>query len=118
MSDPEPIRRPREAPFTLPFGIEDGRGGVHRDGTLRLPTQDDLIVVLRRADGVDNPAYLEKLLLARMLVRVGNLVLNEVTREEIIGTMVLPDVDHLNDVFRRLVGETSAGPVIEGEEHG
>src|SRR5439155_337155 len=88
------------------------RRAARRAGMLRLPTQDDLIVVLRRAEGVDNTAYLEKLLLARMLVRLGSLLLNEITREEIVGGMLLADVDHLNEVFRQLVGETRAGPVV------
>src|SRR5262245_42654837 len=115
MNETQTAPRPREASFTLPFGVPDDAGGLHRDGVMRVPTMDDLVVVLHLAEGVENPAYLAKLLLARTLVRLGDLVLNEMTREEIIGEMPLPDVECLNTTFRHLVALPKPAPAAEAE---
>jgi hypothetical protein len=106
---------PTEAEFELPFGYLDRKTGrAHRTGRLRLPTQRDLTVAIKLAGEVDNPAYLETLLLSRILLELGNLVLDDANRQEIIEAMVLPDIDHLNHVYQRLSkgsGQDSACPM-------
>jgi hypothetical protein len=88
--------------FTLPFGLEDARGRLHREGVLRLPTQKDIIAVLKVAGEIENPAYLETLLLARMLVRLGDLELTDEIRRDIVEQLVEPDIEHLSRVFEAL----------------
>jgi hypothetical protein len=96
--------------FRLPFGLVDVDGRLHRDGVLRLPTQADLTAVLKVAGEVDNPAYLETLLLARMLVRLGTLRLTDDGKREAVARLVQPDVEHLNAVYEGLARGGEACP--------
>jgi hypothetical protein len=94
---------PTRAPFVLPFGYTDENDErVHREGILRLPTQKDLIVVLKLGGEVDNPAYLEALLLSRIIVRLGDLPLSDANRQDVVEALCLPDVEYLNEVYLRL----------------
>ena len=57
--------------FTLPRGIVDDTGEVHRVGTMRLATARDEIEPLRELEVRQNSAYLTVLLLARTVTRGG-----------------------------------------------
>ena len=52
-----------EYAFTLPRGLVDSAGAVHREGTMRLATARDEIEPLRDANVRQNEAYLSVLLL-------------------------------------------------------
>ncbi len=96
--------------FRLPFGLVGPDGAVHRDGVLRLPTQRDVIHVFKVAGEVENPAHLEALLLARMLVRLGDLGLeDDDARLEAVVRLVQPDVEYLNNVYEALAASAD-GP--------
>jgi hypothetical protein len=61
-----------EIPFTLPRGLLDDEGGVHREGAMRLATARDEIEPLRDPEVRRNEAYLSVLLLSRTVMRIGD----------------------------------------------
>jgi len=88
-----------EYAFTLPRGLVDTAGTVHRDGTMRLATARDEIEPLRDANVRQNEAYLTVLLLSRVVTRIGDV--SEVTPETIEG-LYAADFDHLQRLYERL----------------
>ena len=88
-----------EYAFTLPRGLVDPAGTVHRDGTMRLATARDEIEPLRDANVRQNEAYLTVLLLSRVVTRIGEV--SEVTPETIEG-LYAADFDHLQRLYERL----------------
>ena len=53
-----------EVDFTLPLGLVDADGTLHREGTMRRATAADEILPLRDARVQGNPAYLVVILLS------------------------------------------------------
>src|ERR671939_516335 len=88
-----------EIPFTLPRGLVDDAGGVHREGTMRLATARDEIEPLRDPEVRRNEAYLSVLLLARTVTRIGDIT--EIT-PELIEDLFAADFDHLQRLYERL----------------
>jgi hypothetical protein len=124
-----------EFEFTLPRGFLDEEGTLHRDGTMRLATAADEIVLLKDPRVQRNPAYLVVLLLARVVTRLGSLdpitpktieglfasdlaflqeLYNEANDVEGDGTIAVtcPDCGHAFDVERERLGESAATPSI------
>ena len=81
-----------EYAFTLPRGLVDSAGTVHRDGVMRLATARDEIEPLRSVEVRQNEAYLTVLLLARTVLRIGEFT--EIT-PELIESLFASDFDHL-----------------------
>jgi len=88
-----------EVAFTLPVGLADAGGVVHRDGTMRLATARDELEPLRDATVRAHAAYLSVLLLARTVTRIGTIT--EITPELVEG-MFAADFDHLQRVYERV----------------
>jgi hypothetical protein len=88
-----------EIPFTLPRGLVDTAGEVHREGTMRLATARDEIEPLRDPEVRRNEAYLSVLLLARTVTRIGGVT--EITPEVIEG-LYAADFDHLQRLYERV----------------
>ena len=88
-----------EIPFTLPRGLADSEGEVHRQGTMRLATARDEIEPLRDPEVRRNEAYLSVLLLARTVTRIGDIT--EITPEVIEG-LYAADFDHLQRLYERV----------------
>jgi hypothetical protein len=88
-----------EIPFTLPRGLVDAAGGVHREGTMRLATARDEIEPLRDPEVRRNEAYLSVLLLARTVTRIGDIT--EITPELVEG-LFAADFDHLQRLYERV----------------
>jgi hypothetical protein len=88
-----------EHAFTLPRGYVDGRGTVHRSGTMRLATARDEIEPLRDPAVRQNEAYLTVLLLARVVTRIGDVT--EITPQLVEG-LFAADFDHLQRLYERL----------------
>jgi hypothetical protein len=61
-----------EFEFTLPRGYVDQNGNLHRHGIMRLATARDEIDPLRDPRVRNNEAYLVIVLLARVIVRLGD----------------------------------------------
>ncbi len=88
-----------EYAFTLPRGLVDAAGIVHREGTMRLATARDEIEPLRDAQARQNEAYLAVLLLARVVTRIGDL--QEITPDVVEG-LFAADFDHLQRLYERV----------------
>jgi hypothetical protein len=88
-----------EYAFTLPRGLVDAHGAVHRGGTMRLATARDEIEPLRDAAVRQNEAYLTVLLLARVVTRIGDVT--DVT-PDVIERLYAADFDHLQRLYERL----------------
>jgi hypothetical protein len=98
-----------EIPFTLPRGYVDPAGTVHRDGTMRLATARDEIEPLRDAEVRANGAYLSVLLLARTVVRIGDVT--DIT-PQLIEELYAVDFDHLQKLYERLNTDGEAVGVV------
>ena len=101
--------------FTLPRGIVDDSGEVHRDGTMRLATARDEIEPLRELEVRQNSAYLTVLLLARTVTRIG--AITEVT-PAVVENLYAADFDHLQRLYERLGVSDRAAAVAEAMRHG
>jgi hypothetical protein len=62
-----------EVEFELPKGYVDDAGTLHRRGVMRLATAADEILPLRDPRVQQNEAYLAVILLARVILRLGQL---------------------------------------------
>ena len=88
-----------EVSFTLPKGLVDGAGTLHREGTMRLATARDEIEPLRDPEVRQNEAYLTVLLLSRVVTRIGEVT--DVTAG-LIEELYAADFDHLQRLYERL----------------
>ncbi|GAA4982168.1 hypothetical protein GCM10023205_59480 [Yinghuangia aomiensis] len=103
---PVPAGPPRalrtEFDFELPRGYVDGRGVVHRSGTMRLATARDELVPLRDDRVRENPAYLSVVLISRVLTRLGTL---DEIHPGIVEDLFASDLAFLQDFYRRINAE-------------
>jgi hypothetical protein len=85
--------------FELPRGFVDDDGRVHRTGTMRLATGRDELVPLRDDRVRENPAYLTVVLLARVVMNIG-----EITdvHAGVIENLFATDLAFLQDMYRRI----------------
>ena len=98
-----------EYAFTLPKGLVDSEGNVHREGTMRLATARDEIEPLRSAEVRANEAYLAVLLLARTVTRIGEFT--EVS-PDLIESLFASDFDHLQRLYERINSDGEAVGVV------
>ena len=98
-----------EIEFTLPRGIVDDTGEVHRVGTMRLATARDEIEPLREVEVRQNEAYLGVLLLARTVTRLG--AITQIT-PRLIEDMYAADFDHLQRLYERINSNGEAVGVL------
>ena len=88
-----------EFPFTLPVGYVDREGNVHKNGTMRLATAMDEITPLNDMRVQANEAYLNILLLARVITKLGTLAqVNSGTIEKLFSA----DMAYLQEFYRRI----------------
>ena len=102
-----------EIPFTLPRGLDDSAGEVHREGMMRLATARDEIEPLRDPEVRRNEAYLSVLLLARTVTRIGDIT--EIT-PEVIEELFAADFDHLQRLYERVNTDGEAVGVVSCPE--
>jgi hypothetical protein len=98
-----------EIAFTLPRGYLDANGTVHREGVMRLATARDEIEPLRSAEVRDNQAYLGVLLLARTVVRIGDVT--DITPGLVEG-LFAADFDHLQRLYERVNSDDEAVGIV------
>jgi hypothetical protein len=84
--------------FTLPVGILDAEGRLHREGAMRLATARDEIAPLADARVRRNPAYLALVLLARVVTQLGTL---DVSAES-LESLPSADLAWLQALYRRV----------------
>jgi hypothetical protein len=102
-----------EIEFTLPLGLVDEEGEVHRDGTMRLATARDEIEPLGDPEVRRNHAYLSVLLLSRTVTRIGGFT--EIT-PEVIESLYAADFDHLQRIYERVNTDADAVGVVSCPE--
>jgi hypothetical protein len=88
-----------EFPFVLPRGYLDPEGNLHREGVMRLATAFDEIAPMKDPRVQTNPGYLIVILLARVIIRLGELTsLNPKLIEGLFST----DLAYLQDFYRQI----------------
>lgn len=98
-----------EHSFVLPHGYETPGGAIYREGALRLATAGDEVAVLGDPRVRANRAYGVILLLARVVIRLGDLEDERITPEVIEG-LYSSDFAHLQAVYRKANGEPDPTP--------
>jgi len=88
-----------EFPFTLPHGLVDPDGTIHRDGAMRLATAFDEIEPLKDPRVRANPGYLVIILLARVITRLGQL---DHINTRAIENLYAGDLAYLQDFYQRV----------------
>lgn len=88
-----------EFPFTLPRGLVDPDGTVHREGRMRLATAFDEIEPIKDPRVRANPAYLVIILLARVITRLEGL---EYINTKAIENLYPADLAYLQDFYQRV----------------
>jgi hypothetical protein len=88
-----------EFTFTLPLGLVDAEGTLHKEGVMRLATAFDEIAPLKDPRVHNNPAYLLIILLSRVVTRLGTL---EQINPKVIEGLFAADLAYLQDLYRRV----------------
>lgn len=94
-----PAAQVTEFSFTLPHGLADPEGTVHREGTMRLATGLDEIEPLKDPRVRANPGYLVIILLARVITRLGGL---EHVSTHAVENLYAADLAYLQDFYQRV----------------
>ena len=102
-----------EFPFTLPRGLVDVEGNLHRDGVMRLATAYDEIAPLKDPRVQANPGYLVIILLSRVVTRLGSV---EHINPKVIEGLFAADLQHLQELYRR-VNENGHGRIAVACPH-
>lgn len=85
--------------FTLPHGLSDPDGTLHRAGTMRLATAFDEIEPMKDPRVRANPGYLVIILLARVITRIGNV---DYVSTNMIENLYAADLSFLQDFYQRI----------------
>jgi hypothetical protein len=99
-----------EVEFTLPKGYLDEHGVLHRRGVMRLATAADEILPLRDPRVQQNQAYLAVIVLARVIVKLGD-VPNIDTR--LVEGLFASDLDYLQRLYEEVNGADPAEERVE-----
>ncbi|MBD2576487.1 phage tail assembly protein [Oscillatoria sp. FACHB-1406] len=90
---------PTEFNFTLPKGLVDADGHLHRHGTMRLTTAKDELFVQRDYRAREIPGYGFLLLLSRTISRLGNLT---ALPPELLEELFTLDIAYLREFYNRI----------------
>ena len=85
--------------FTLPHGLVDSFGQVHRHGRMRLAHAMDEIESGNDPRVLNNPLYLPILLLSRVVVQIGTLPM---IPAETIQTLFAADLAYLENFYQQI----------------
>lgn len=88
-----------EVEFLLPRGYVDDEGTLHRAGVMRLATAADEILPMRDPRVQANPAYLTVIVLARVVMRLGDV---RAVTPKVIEGLFSGDLAYLQDFYRRI----------------
>ncbi len=88
-----------DASFTLPRGLVDSEGTVHRQGTMRLATAKDEMLAQKDRRVQTYPGYITLVLLSQVITRLGTL--SQITPEMLEG-LFSPDLAYLREAYNRL----------------
>ena len=97
MIHPETLKT--EFQFTLPKGLIDLQGNIHRQGTMRLSTAKDEICVQGDRQVQANPAYTSLVMLARVITQLGGI--STLTPEH-LENLFTQDIAYLREFYNRI----------------
>ncbi len=89
-----------EIEFTLPHGVTDQFGRIHKFGRMRMATVMDEVEPTTDPRAERNTAYLPVLLLSRVVTQLGELQVSP----ELIEVLYSADMAYLEDLYLRLNG--------------
>jgi hypothetical protein len=98
-----------EHEFTLPMGLIDEFGTLHREGVMRLATAADEILPLHDPRVEKNPAYLTVILLSRVVTSLGSV--ESITPKTIEG-LFAADLAFLQELYNRINRLTSDADTV------
>jgi hypothetical protein len=91
-----------EYEFTLPKGLVDDKGNLHKKGLMRLATAADEILPLKDPRVQQNPAYLTIIVLSRVITKLGDLnMITTTTIEKLFAS----DLAYLQTFYNKINGE-------------
>lgn len=111
MNQALPARFQTEIEFTLPKGYIDQHGICHRHGIMRLATAGDEILPQADPRVQKNPAYLAFIVLARVIVKLGDV--RDIDPRVIEG-LFAQDFEYLQRLYEALNG--CANPAAAKED--
>ena len=88
-----------EYEFTLPCGLLDEDGTLHREGVMRRATAADEILPLKDPRVVKNPAYLVVILLSRVISRLGGV---QDINPRVVEGLYATDLAYLQDLYNEI----------------
>jgi hypothetical protein len=91
-----------EYEFTLPKGLVDENGNLHKKGIMRVATAADEILPLKDPRVQQNPAYLTVVILSRVVVKLGDL--KSITTKT-IENLFASDLAYLQMLYNKINGE-------------
>jgi hypothetical protein len=86
-----------EYEFELPRGYVDEHGTLHKRGVMRLATAADEILPMRDPRVQQNPGYLSIIVLARVIVRLGDL---KHIDTKVIEKLFTADLSYLQNLYQ------------------
>ena len=88
-----------EFDFTLPRGLIDNEGTVHRQGVMRLATAKDEIMVQKDRRTQESDAYYTLVMFSRVITHLGTL--SEITTE-VMENLFSLDLGYLREFYNRI----------------
>ena len=88
-----------EYPFSLPLGLVDKDGNLHREGVMRLATAADEIAPLADPRVQANQAYFVVILLSRVITQLGAV---EVINPKLVESLFASDLVYLQELYNRI----------------
>ncbi len=90
-----------EFEFTLPKGYLDAEGNLHRQGVMRLSRAIDEILPMRDPRVQQNSAYATVIILARVIIKLGDL---PTISTAVIENLFAADLEYLQNFYRQING--------------
>lgn len=85
--------------FTLPRGLVDTTGAVHKKGKMRLATARDEISATRDPRVLANPSYLTIVVLAQVITQIEGV---EAITANLIEGLFTADLAYLQDMYQKI----------------
>jgi hypothetical protein len=102
-----------EFDFTLPKGLIDEEGTVHRQGRIRLSTARDELAVQKDRQAQRDSVYGELVMLARVITQLGSL---SVVTPELLENLFSADLAYLRELYNRINQQGEAAIPVQCPE--
>ncbi|NEQ20788.1 MAG: phage tail assembly protein [Microcoleus sp. SIO2G3] len=102
-----------EYDFTLPRGLVDETGVVHRQGIIRLATAKDELMTQKDQRVKNDPAYSTLVMLAQVITSLGSLT---TITPEILENLFTQDLAYLRELYNRINQQDSSSQPVQCPE--